>query len=225
QEDVKVIPVRVALRCRPLVPKEINEGCQCCLTFVPGEPQVIVGTEKAFTYDYVFDPTAEQEEVYSTAVALLLNGFFKGYNATVLAYGQTGSGKTFSMGGAYTSAQENDPSVGVIPRVIRRIFKEKEKRTDCECCLSVSYLEIYNEDILDLLCASKDKPSISIREDPKEGIKASASIAAFCLWVTSLVLWATKARKMLLFPTETLNSPACYKVSFNPDLFELSRGH
>lgn len=40
--------------------------------------QVIVGTEKAFTYDYVFDPNAEQEEVYSTAVALLLNGFFKG---------------------------------------------------------------------------------------------------------------------------------------------------
>lgn len=39
-EDAKVIPVRVALRCRPLVPKEINEGCQCCLTFVPGEPQV-----------------------------------------------------------------------------------------------------------------------------------------------------------------------------------------
>lgn len=40
--------------------------------------QVIVGTEKAFTYDYVFDPTAEQEEVYSTAVAVLLDGFFKG---------------------------------------------------------------------------------------------------------------------------------------------------
>ncbi len=39
-EDDKVIPVRVALRCRPLVPKEISEGCQCCLTFVPGEPQV-----------------------------------------------------------------------------------------------------------------------------------------------------------------------------------------
>lgn len=39
-EDDKGIPVRVALRCRPLVPKEINEGCQCCLTFVPGEPQV-----------------------------------------------------------------------------------------------------------------------------------------------------------------------------------------
>uniref|UniRef100_A0A8C4I505 Kinesin motor domain-containing protein n=1 Tax=Dicentrarchus labrax TaxID=13489 RepID=A0A8C4I505_DICLA len=170
-EDDKVIPVRVALRCRPLVPKEINEGCQCCLTFVPGEQQVIVGTEKAFTYDYVFDPTAEQEEVFNTAVSTLLNGLFKGYHATVLAYGQTGSGKTFSMGGTYTSAQENDPSVGVIPRVIRRIFEEREKRTDCEFCLAVSYLEIYNEDILDLLCASKDKPGLSIREDPKDGIK------------------------------------------------------
>uniref|UniRef100_A0A672IDH0 Kinesin family member 4 n=1 Tax=Salarias fasciatus TaxID=181472 RepID=A0A672IDH0_SALFA len=170
-EDTKVIPVRVALRCRPLVRKEINEGCQCCLTFVPGEQQVVVGTEKAFTYDYVFDPTAEQEEVFSTAVSPLLNGLFKGYHATVLAYGQTGSGKTFSMGGTYTSSQENDPSVGVIPRVIGRIFSEKEKRADCEFCLAVSYLEIYNEDILDLLSSSKDKPAISIREDPKEGIK------------------------------------------------------
>ncbi|XP_030602482.1 chromosome-associated kinesin KIF4-like isoform X2 [Archocentrus centrarchus] len=170
-EDGKVIPVRVALRCRPLVQKEISEGCQPCLTFVPGEPQVIVGTEKAFTYDCVFDPTAEQEEVFSTAVSPLLCGLFKGYHATVFAYGQTGSGKTFSMGGTYTSAQENDPSVGVIPRVIRRIFEEREKRTECEFCLAVSYLEIYNEDILDLLCSSKDKNAISIREDPKEGIK------------------------------------------------------
>ncbi|KAM8899993.1 kinesin family member 4 isoform 2-T4 [Spinachia spinachia] len=170
-EDDKVIPVRVALRCRPLVPKETDEGCQCCLTFVPGVPQVIVGTEKAFTYDYVFDPTAEQEEVFNTTVSPLLCGLFKGYHATVLAYGQTGSGKTFSMGGTYTSTQENDPSVGVIPRVIRRIFEEREKMTSCEFCLAVSYLEIYNEDILDLLCTSKDRSSLSIREDPKEGIK------------------------------------------------------
>uniref|UniRef100_A0A8C8C2P2 Kinesin family member 4 n=1 Tax=Oncorhynchus tshawytscha TaxID=74940 RepID=A0A8C8C2P2_ONCTS len=172
--DDKSIPVRVALRCRPLVAKEINEGCQTCLTFVPGEPQVVVGTEKAFTYDFVFDPTTEQEEVFNSAVSPLLCGLFKGYHATVLAYGQTGSGKTFSMGGTYTSAQENEPTVGVIPRVVRMIFQEREKHTDCEISLTVSYLEIYNEEILDLLCpsASKDKPStINIREDPKEGIK------------------------------------------------------
>ncbi|KAM6116971.1 chromosome-associated kinesin KIF4A [Pterocles gutturalis] len=172
REDAKVIPVRVALRCRPLVPKETSEGCQTCLSFVPGEPQVVVGNDKSFTYDYVFDPSVEQEEVFNTAVAPLIRGIFKGYNATVLAYGQTGSGKTYSMGGTYTASQEDDPSVGVIPRVIKLLFKEKEQRQDWEFVLKVSYLEIYNEDILDLLCPSRERSSqISIREDPKEGIK------------------------------------------------------
>ncbi|XP_057573990.1 chromosome-associated kinesin KIF4A isoform X2 [Hippopotamus amphibius kiboko] len=151
KEEVKGIPVRVALRCRPLVPKEINEGCQMCLSFVPGEPQ---------------------EEVFSTAVAPLIKGVFKGYNATVLAYGQTGSGKTYSMGGAYTAEQEHEPTVGVIPRVIQLLFKEIERKSDFEFTLKVSYLEIYNEEILDLLCPSREKaPQINIREDPKEGIK------------------------------------------------------
>ncbi|XP_061301642.1 chromosome-associated kinesin KIF4A isoform X1 [Pezoporus flaviventris] len=172
KEDAKVIPVRVALRCRPLVPKEISEGCQMCLSFVPGEQQVVVGNDKSFTYDYVFDPSVEQEEVFNTAVSSLIRGIFKGYNATVLAYGQTGSGKTYSMGGTYTASQEDEPSVGVIPRVIKLLFKEKEQRQDWEFVLKVSYLEIYNEDILDLLCPSRERPSpISIREDPKEGIK------------------------------------------------------
>uniref|UniRef100_A0A452SZL4 Kinesin family member 4A n=2 Tax=Ursus TaxID=9639 RepID=A0A452SZL4_URSMA len=172
KEEVKGIPVRVALRCRPLVPKEISEGCQMCLSFVPGEPQVVVGSDKSFTYDFVFDPSTEQEEVFNTAVAPLIKGIFKGYNATVLAYGQTGSGKTYSMGGAYTAEQENEPTVGVIPRVIQLLFKEIDKKSDIEFTLKVSYLEIYNEEILDLLCPSREKASqINIREDPKEGIK------------------------------------------------------
>ncbi|XP_052026123.1 chromosome-associated kinesin KIF4A isoform X2 [Apodemus sylvaticus] len=172
KEEVKGIPVRVALRCRPLVSKEINEGCQTCLSFVPGEPQVVVGNDKSFTYDFVFDPSAEQEEVFNTAVAPLIKGVFKGYNATVLAYGQTGSGKTYSMGGAYTAEQEQDSAIGVIPRVIQLIFKEINKKNDFEFTLKVSYLEIYNEEILDLLCSSREKASqINIREDPKEGIK------------------------------------------------------
>ncbi|XP_066106128.1 chromosome-associated kinesin KIF4A isoform X1 [Saccopteryx bilineata] len=172
KEEVKGIPVRVALRCRPLVPKEISEGCQMCLSFVSGAPQVVVGTDKSFTYDFVFDPSTEQEEVFSTAVAPLIKGIFKGYNATVLAYGQTGSGKTYSMGGAYTAEQENEPTVGVIPRVIQLLFKEIERKSDFQFTLKVSYLEIYNEEILDLLCTSREKASqINIREDPKEGIK------------------------------------------------------
>uniref|UniRef100_A0A8C3RPJ3 Kinesin family member 4A n=1 Tax=Chelydra serpentina TaxID=8475 RepID=A0A8C3RPJ3_CHESE len=171
KEDEKVIPVRVVLRCRPLVPKEISEGCQMCLSFVPEEPQVIVGNDKSFTYDFVFDPSAEQEEVFNTSVAPLIRGIFKGYNATVLAYGQTGSGKTYSMGGTYTTDQEHEPTVGVIPRVIKLLFQEKEQRLEWEFTLKVSYLEIYNEDILDLLSPSRERSQISIREDPKEGIK------------------------------------------------------
>ncbi|XP_041341142.1 chromosome-associated kinesin KIF4A [Pyrgilauda ruficollis] len=171
REDEKGIPVRVALRCRPLVPKESSEGCRTCLSFVPGEPQVVVGNDKAFTYDYVFDPSAEQEEVFNTAVSPLVRGIFKGYNATVLAYGQTGSGKTYSMGGTYTANQEHEPSVGVIPRVIKLLFEEQQQRQDWDFVLKVSYLEIYNEDILDLLCPSRERSPINIREDPKEGIK------------------------------------------------------
>nr|XP_048273599.1 chromosome-associated kinesin KIF4A isoform X3 [Myodes glareolus] len=171
KEEVKGIPVRVALRCRPLVSKEISEGCQTCLSFVPGEPQVVVGNDKSFTFDFVFDPSTEQEEVFNTAVAPLIKGIFKGYNATVLAYGQTGSGKTYSMGGAYTAEQEHESTIGVIPRVIQFLFKEINKKSDFEFTLKVSYLEIYNEEILDLLCPSREKTQINIREDPKEGIK------------------------------------------------------
>uniref|UniRef100_A0A2K5ETJ1 Kinesin family member 4B n=1 Tax=Aotus nancymaae TaxID=37293 RepID=A0A2K5ETJ1_AOTNA len=171
KEEVKGNPVRVALCCRPLVPKEISEGCQMCLSFVAGEPQVVVGTDKSFTYDFVFDPSTEQEELFNTAVVLLIKGIFKSYNAMVLAYGQTGSGKTYSMRGAYTTEQENDPTVGVIPRVIQLLFKEIDKKNDFEFTLKVSYLEIYNEEILDLLFPSCEKAQINIWEDPKEGIK------------------------------------------------------
>ncbi|KAH0626149.1 hypothetical protein JD844_000942 [Phrynosoma platyrhinos] len=136
------------------------------------EDKVILGKDKPFTYDYVFDPSTEQEEVFNTCIVPLVRGIFKGYNATVLAYGQTGSGKTYSMGGAYTADQENNPTVGVIPRVIKLLFQEMKEKTDWQFSLKVSYLEIYNEDILDLLLPVKDRTSqISIREDPKEGIK------------------------------------------------------
>lgn len=84
--------------------------------------------------------------------------FFSGYHATVLAYGQTGSGKTFSMGGTYTSAQENEPTVGVIPRVVRMIFQEREKHTDCEISLIVSYLEVCGNLLFLLFDCHNTKP-------------------------------------------------------------------
>ncbi|KAI8380954.1 P-loop containing nucleoside triphosphate hydrolase protein [Radiomyces spectabilis] len=79
--------VRVALRVRPLTHREQLSNCSECLTFIPNEPQVLIGTDKSFTYDHVFDTTVGQSHVYSTAAAPLLHKFVDGFNATILAYG------------------------------------------------------------------------------------------------------------------------------------------
>lgn len=80
--EEKVLPVRVAVRARPLIPKEVNEGCQLCLTFIPGEPQLVLGADKAFTYDFVFDPDTPQAKVYDESVKSLVVGIFKGETTT-----------------------------------------------------------------------------------------------------------------------------------------------
>lgn len=141
--EEKTIPVRVALRIRPLVPKEIGDGCKECIRCIPGHPQVVIGDHKAFTYDYVFETFSKQEDLYTRTVIPLLEGFFKGYNATVLAYGQTGSGKTFSMGTAFTTNNETDESRGVIPRLINTMFEWIDQRKDkTEFLLKASFLEV-----------------------------------------------------------------------------------
>ncbi|XP_074621039.1 LOW QUALITY PROTEIN: chromosome-associated kinesin KIF4-like [Acropora palmata] len=167
------IPVRVALRIRPLVPRETGDGCKECIKCIPGHPQVVIGEDKAFTYDYVFETYSKQEDLYNKTVIPLVEGFFKGYNATVLAYGQTGSGKTYSMGTAFTMCSETDETKGVIPRLINTIFKWIEERKDkTEFLLKVSFLEIHNEEIHDLLnpCPS-DESRIAIRDTHDGGIK------------------------------------------------------
>lgn len=75
-------------RIRPQLSKEKIEGCHICTSVTPGEPQVLLGKDKAFTYDFVFDLDTWQEQIYTTCVGKLIEGCFEGYNATVLAYGQ-----------------------------------------------------------------------------------------------------------------------------------------
>lgn len=76
------------LRIRPQMAKEKIEGCHVCTLVTPGEPQVLLGKDKAFTYDYVFDIDSEQQSIYQACVYKLIEGCFEGYNATVFAYGQ-----------------------------------------------------------------------------------------------------------------------------------------
>lgn len=75
-------------RIRPQLAREKIEGCHICTYVMPGEPQVILGKDKAFTYDFVFDMDSQQETIYGTCTEKLIEGCFEGYNATVFAYGQ-----------------------------------------------------------------------------------------------------------------------------------------
>ncbi|BFZ15016.1 hypothetical protein BsWGS_18056 [Bradybaena similaris] len=171
-EKTKVIPVVVALRCRPLIEKETREGCQPCLQTVPGEPQIILGKDRAFTYDFAFGPSDPQVEVYTKACKKLVHSIFKGYNATILAYGQTGSGKTFTMGGGYEASLSGcEDDMGVIPRVLRDIFQHIQDEDNVQFAVRVSYMEIYNEELNDLLVPVSQRESLSIREETQGGIK------------------------------------------------------
>jgi len=157
--------VRVAARVRPLLPKEKATNCCSCVTVHAETRQVVVGTRRAFAFDMVFDVGSTQEEVYEGCVSSLLDGCLQGYNATILAYGQTGSGKTHSMGTGQVWVAEASENEGITPKVIRNSFDFLEKHRDevdfqASCC----YIEIYNEEIRDLLQPGAQKGQIAVRE-------------------------------------------------------------
>uniref|UniRef100_A0A670JHS0 Kinesin family member 21B n=1 Tax=Podarcis muralis TaxID=64176 RepID=A0A670JHS0_PODMU len=169
---------------RPQMPKEKIEGCHICTSVTPGEPQVLLGKDKAFTYDFVFDLDTWQEQIYTTCVSKLIEGCFEGYNATVLAYGQTGAGKTYTMGTGFDVNISEDEN-GIIPRAITHLFSGIEERKRAaqeqgvpvpEFKVSAQFLELYNEEILDLFDSSRDpdcrhrKSNIKIHEDTSGGI-------------------------------------------------------
>ncbi|KAH7373367.1 hypothetical protein KP509_17G051700 [Ceratopteris richardii] len=156
--------VRVAVRARPLLEKEIQENCQECVTYSSDRSEVTVGKERRFTFDHVFGPHVGQEEVYMACVKPLVESCIAGYNATVLAYGQTGSGKTHTMGSANSNLlQEHE--LGILPRVIHHLYKSIEEHKKAEFLVKCSFVEIHNEEIKDLLHPETPSKSIFIRED------------------------------------------------------------
>ncbi|KAG5835332.1 hypothetical protein ANANG_G00242760 [Anguilla anguilla] len=184
---------------RPQMAKEKIEGCHICTLVTPGEPQVLLGKDKAFTYDFVFDLEAQQEQIYSACVDRLIEGCFEGYNATVFAYGQTGSGKTYTMGTGF-DVNVTEEEQGIIPRAVRQLFQGIERRRAeaqsgrqflqprrglgeprlllVQPCLSDSCC-LYNEEILDLFDSTRDldargrKSNIKIHEDAGGSIYTS----------------------------------------------------
>ncbi|XP_031796343.1 kinesin-like protein KIF21A isoform X6 [Sarcophilus harrisii] len=176
--------VRVAVRIRPQLAKEKIEGCHICTSVTPGEPQVFLGKDKAFTFDYVFDIESQQEQIYTQCIEKLIEGCFEGYNATVFAYGQTGAGKTYTMGTGF-DVNIIEEEQGIISRAVKHLFKCIEEKKEIaikngipppDFKVNSQFLELYNEEVLDLFDTTRDidaknkKSNIRIHEDSTGGI-------------------------------------------------------
>ncbi|KAL9225658.1 hypothetical protein vseg_001554 [Gypsophila vaccaria] len=115
----------------------------------------------SFTFDHVFDQTSPNSRVYELLTKDIIHAAVEGFNGTVFAYGQTSSGKTFTMNGS-----ENDP--GIIHRAIKDVFDKIQKNDEREFLVRVSYMEIYNEEINDLLVVHNQK--LPIHENIERGV-------------------------------------------------------
>ncbi|CAF4799032.1 unnamed protein product [Pieris macdunnoughi] len=163
--------VQVALRIRPLMEQEIERGCVECIEMINGTPQVTI-KDLAFTYNFVFPQHITQQEFYDTSVKGLIGKLFQGYNVTILAYGQTGSGKTYTMGTNYSGSFGDSTKLGVIPQAVADIFDFIETHEDQFIFkVSVSFMELYQEQCFDLLSGKERGHSIiEIREDVNKGV-------------------------------------------------------
>ena len=111
--------------------------------------------------------TRNSKFVSTLVPIILLNGIFQGYNCTVFAYGQTGTGKTYTMEGLgeIRGAWDNDPNAGIIPRALSDLFDGLRMTDAVEYSVRVSFLELYNEEIFDLLSGTDDQSKLRLYED------------------------------------------------------------
>ncbi|XP_060204854.1 kinesin-like protein KIN-8A isoform X1 [Lycium barbarum] len=168
--------ILVFVRLRPMSRKEREGGARCCVKIVDGRDVYLTefATEndylrlkrlrgRHFTFDASFPDTANQHDVYSTTTAELVEAVLQGRNGSVFCYGATGAGKTYTMLGTI----ENP---GVMVLAIKDLFtKIRQRSFDGNHVVHLSYLEVYNETVRDLL--SPGRPLV-LRED-KQGIVAA----------------------------------------------------
>ena len=160
--------VKVAIRVRPMNKHEKEQNSKLCVTVDTANNTVSVISDrneaKTFPFDYVYPMETTQREVYDQVAFPIVDSIFQGYNGTVFAYGQTGCGKTYTMMGIVT-----DPELkGIIPNAFSHIFGFIKTEGEAKkFFLRCSFVEIYNEEVRDLL-GNKDK-KLDIREDPKKG--------------------------------------------------------
>ncbi|KAK6126456.1 hypothetical protein DH2020_039792 [Rehmannia glutinosa] len=189
-EKEKGVNVQVLLRCRPFSEEELRNNAPQVVTCNEYHREVSVTQniagkhiDRVFTFDKVFGPNAQQKDLYEQAVIPIVNEVLEGFNCTIFAYGQTGTGKTYTMEGECKRSKsgpngELPPEAGVIPRAIKQIFDTLESQ-NAEYSVKVTFLELYNEEITDLLAPEeiskvaledKQKKQLPLMEDGKGGV-------------------------------------------------------
>uniref|UniRef100_A0A663DZG1 Kinesin-like protein n=1 Tax=Aquila chrysaetos chrysaetos TaxID=223781 RepID=A0A663DZG1_AQUCH len=171
--------IQVVVRCRPFNASERKASSYAVVDCDQARKEVSVRTggvadktsRKTYTFDMVFGAQAKQIDVYRSVVCPILDEVIMGYNCTVFAYGQTGTGKTFTMEGERSPNEEytweEDPLAGIIPRTLHQIF-EKLSENGTEFSVKVSLLEIYNEELFDLLNPTPDVgEKLQMFDDPR----------------------------------------------------------
>lgn len=153
--------IQVFVRCRPLKPEERPSS----LEIVEDNNEVRVPTvNRIFNFNQVFSPDAPQEEVYNQVVRPLIAQVLGGLNCTVFAYGQTGTGKTYTMEGDRLADRVSWDGTGLIPRAVSQLF-EALRRRDAQFNVSLSFLEVYSEEVYDLLSPPEDTSKLRIFDD------------------------------------------------------------
>ena len=165
--------VRVVVRCRPLNSKETADGRSRIVEIDRKGGQIVLKNPKAdaseppknFSFDAVWDWNITQKEVYDDAARPIVSSVLEGYNGTIFAYGQTGTGKTHSMEGKLDVPELR----GIIPQSFDHVFAAVEGSDGQQWMVRASYLEIYNEEVRDLL--SKDpKNKLELKEHKDSGV-------------------------------------------------------
>ncbi|RKP00389.1 hypothetical protein CXG81DRAFT_13292, partial [Caulochytrium protostelioides] len=165
--------IQVVVRCRPINDRERAEGADAVIVDVneaDGSVRVAPpngGEPVPFTFDAAFGPDSDQHAVYERTARGIVASVLEGFNGTVLAYGQTGTGKTFTMQGL-----AEPPSLrGIIPNTFNHLFDHIAQSSDKNFLVTVSFLEIYNEEIRDLLVHVKGKQTgLPLKEHPETGV-------------------------------------------------------
>lgn len=119
--------------------------------------------EQRYYFDRIFPIGSTTEQVYNGTCSNLCDSVLNGYNACVFAYGTTGSGKTYTM----TGTQEYP---GIMYLIIKSIFEKMISIADKKFEIKVSYVEIYNEVIRDLLVVNSKETMLDMRDDPERGV-------------------------------------------------------